>query len=76
MELLTNGEARAIELGLRLDLLGFMYMPLRSQADPVKATQSFPDAAATKGANILTGNEVTSIGQQVDGTYRVVTNQG
>ena len=76
VDLLTNREARSVEPGLSLDLLGFMHMPLRSQADPVKATQAFADAAGAKGANILTGHEVTSIGQQVDGTYRVVTNQG
>ena len=41
VELLTIREARAIEPALSPALLGAMYSPLRSQADPVKATQAF-----------------------------------
>ena len=70
-ELLSINEARAIEPGLNPELLGAMYFPLRGQADPPKATRAFADAARARGAEILTGTEVTAIDQDADGTYRL-----
>ena len=54
-EILSTDEARAIEPGLNPDCLGAMYFPLRGQADPVKTTRAFADAARQRGAEILTG---------------------
>jgi sarcosine oxidase subunit beta len=47
VELVTTREARALEPGLSPALLGAMYSPLRSQADPRRATQAF--AAVSTG---------------------------
>ena len=52
-------------------MLGAVHFPLRAQADPVKATRAFADAAALQGANILTGREVTAITRQPNGVFRI-----
>jgi len=70
-ELLSADEARAIEPGLNPDCLGAMQFPLRGQADPVKATRAFADAARQQGAEILTGTEVTSISCRTAGAYDI-----
>ena len=75
-ELLTPREARAIEPEANPDLLGYMYAPKRGQADPVKSTQAFANAARNAGATINTGHEVLSIEIRADGTYAVQTNHG
>ena len=74
-ELLSVGEARAIEPGLNPELLGAMHFPLRGQADPVKATQAFADAAVQNGAEILTGTEVTAIVKDSGSGYQVVCDE-
>jgi sarcosine oxidase subunit beta len=61
VELVSIREARAIEPGLSPALLGAMYSPLRSQADPRRATQAFARLAARAGARVLTHREVTAI---------------
>jgi glycine/D-amino acid oxidase-like deaminating enzyme len=61
VELLTIREARSLEPGLSPALLGAMYSPLRSQADPVKATRAFAALAERRGARILTHHEVTAV---------------
>ena len=71
LDLLTIDEARSIEPELNPDLYGAMHFPRRGQADPVKATRAFAAAAAERGANIVTGWEVTAIQKSADGTYRV-----
>ena len=70
-ELLTVNEARSIEPELNPELLGAVHFPLRAQADPQKATRAFASAAADRGAQVLTGREVTEIARLGDGTYRV-----
>ena len=60
-ELLTVNEARSIEPELNPELLGAVHFPLRGQADPQKATRAFASAAAERGAQALTGREVTGI---------------
>jgi sarcosine oxidase, subunit beta len=75
VELLTNREARSIEPAVNPQLPGFVHMPLRSQADPVKATQALAAAAVAQGAGIRTGHEVTAL-QRHAGGYRVETNRG
>lgn len=76
VELLNTKDGRAIEPEASPDLKGFIYMPLRSQADPVKATKALAYAAAGNGANILTGHTVTAIQQGGDGAYLVETDKG
>ena len=71
VELLTVNEARSIEPELNPELRGAMHFPLRAQADPRKATRAFAAAAAHRGAQVLTGREVTEISRLADGTYRV-----
>ena len=71
LDLLTIDEARSIEPELNPELYGAMHFPLRGQADPVKATRAFATAAADRGANILTGRDVTGISRTPEGTYRI-----
>ena len=71
LDLLSINEARALEPELSPDLLGAVHFPLRAQADPVKATRAFADAARQAGAQALTGREVTEITRQSDGAFRV-----
>ena len=76
VELLTAREARAIEPEINPALLAYMHTPLRAQADPVKATRAFADAAAKSGARILTNHEVSGIAIRAAGGYLVETDRG
>jgi glycine/D-amino acid oxidase-like deaminating enzyme len=76
VDLLSTQEARMIEPVLSPALLGCLYMPLRAQADPTKATRAFASAAERSGAHILQNHEVTEIQSQSDDSYRVETSQG
>lgn len=71
VELLSTADARAIEPELNPELLGAVHFPRRAQADPVKATRAFADAARREGAEALTGREVTAITLLPGGGYRV-----
>ena len=71
VELLSTEQARSIEPGLNPELKGSVYFPLRAQADPVKSTQAFADAARRLGADILTSRDVTEIGRTAGGSWRV-----
>ena len=76
VELLTPREARSIEPEINPDMLGCMYTPLRAQADPVKATRAFAQAASSVGARIFTNHAVTGIEPRPDGGYAVNTDRG
>jgi sarcosine oxidase subunit beta len=76
VELLTTREARGIEPGFSPDLLGAMYSPLRSQADPVRATRAFAALAGRAGARVCTHREVTAIAARPAGGYTVRTTAG
>ena len=76
VELLTTREARAMEPEANPDLLGFMYTPLRAQADPVKATRAFADAAVKSGARIFTSHAVSDIAPRPDGGYSLASSRG
>jgi sarcosine oxidase, subunit beta len=76
VELLTPREARSIEPEANPALLGYMYMPLRAQADPKKATRAFTNAAERSGARVLVNHEVTTIRVRTDETYLIETAQG
>jgi sarcosine oxidase subunit beta len=71
VELLTIRHARSLEPELSPALLGAMYSPLRSQADPRKATRAFATLAERRGARILTRHEVTEIAPRPSGGYAV-----
>ena len=75
VELLTTREARTMEPEANSNLLGFMYTPLRAQADPVKATRAFADAAAQAGARILTNHAVSGIAPRPGGGYSVASSR-
>ena len=75
VELLTVREARGLEPEMSPALLGAMYSPLRSQADPVKATRAFAALAERHGARVLTHHEVTACTPRADG-YAVETARG
>ena len=72
-ELLTPREALAIEPELNPDLPGYLYMPGRGQADPVKSTRAFADAARVAGASVDTGRNVTAISVRGNGGYSIQT---
>ena len=76
VELITPREARSIEPEINSDMLGYMHTPLRAQADPVKATRVFAQAASAAGARILTNHAVTGIEATPDGGYAVATDRG
>lgn len=76
VELLTGREARSVEPGLSPALLGAMYSPLRSQADPAQATRAFATLAERHGAAILTHREVTALAPRAGGGYVVQTPAG
>ena len=73
VELLGIREARSLEPDLSPLLLGAMYSPRRSQADPVLATQAWTRLAERHGARILTGHEVTAIDSRPAGGFAVRT---
>jgi sarcosine oxidase subunit beta len=71
VELLSIREARAIEPALSPALLGVMYSPLRSQADPVKATRAFATLAARHDARVLEHHEVRALAPRAAGGYTI-----
>ena len=71
LDLLPVNDARGLEPELNPDLWGAVHFPLRAQADPVKATRAFADAAAQQGAQVLTGRNVTDITRLDSGAFRV-----
>ena len=73
VELLTMREARSLEPELHPALLGCLYMPLRAQADPHKATRALAAAAARSGARIRTQQAVIALQQRGDDTYCIDT---
>jgi sarcosine oxidase subunit beta len=76
VELLTTREARSLDPEVNAALPGCMYLPLRGQANPQKATRAFATAAARRGARILTQHAVTAMQARGDNTYLVETTQG
>jgi glycine/D-amino acid oxidase-like deaminating enzyme len=76
VDLLSTSEAQMIEPALSPALLGCLYMPLRAQADPTKATLALANAAEQSGARILPNHEVSGIQSDRDESYRVETSQG
>jgi sarcosine oxidase subunit beta len=75
VELLDLRAARSLEPELSPSLLGAMYSPLRSQADPQRATRAWSRLAERHGARILTGNEVTAIEPRPAGGWVLETSR-
>jgi glycine/D-amino acid oxidase-like deaminating enzyme len=76
VELLATRDVRSLEPGFSPRLLGAMYSPLRSQADPGRATRALAALAARRGARILTNHEVNALAPRSAGGYRARTPQG
>jgi len=76
IELLAPREARSLEPALSPALLGAMYSPLRSQADPRRATRALATLAERQGARILTHHEVRALAPRPAGGYAARTPQG
>jgi glycine/D-amino acid oxidase-like deaminating enzyme len=76
VDLLSIREAREIEPELSPKLLGAMYSPLRSQADPVKTTKAFATLAGRLGARIVTGREVAAVAPRAQRGYSIRTSSG
>jgi sarcosine oxidase subunit beta len=76
VEMLTTREARALEPGLSPAVLGAMYSPLRSQADPRRATTAFATLAERRGARILTNRPVTALTPRAGGGWIAGTAAG
>ncbi|HEU5195108.1 MAG TPA: FAD-dependent oxidoreductase, partial [Methylomirabilota bacterium] len=76
VELLTNREVRGLEPQWSARLLGAMYSPERSQADPRKATRAFAALAAGRGARVLTQREVTALAPRASGGWLASTSGG
>jgi glycine/D-amino acid oxidase-like deaminating enzyme len=76
VELLTTREARSLEPGCSPTLLGAMYSPLRSQADPRRATRAFATLAEREGARILIDHEVRALAPRPAGGYAAHTPHG
>src|SRR2546421_497370 len=76
VELLANREARSLEPGWSPRLLGAMYSPERSQADPCRATRAFATLAERSGARVLTSREVTALAPRPGGGWLARTSGG
>ena len=74
--LLSTREARTIEPGFAPSLLGRCIPPLRSQADPQKATRAFATLAERRGARVLTHHEVTAIESRAGAGFVAHTPRG
>jgi sarcosine oxidase, subunit beta len=76
VELLATRDVRSLEPGVSPRLLGAMYSPLRSQADPRRATRALATLAERLGARILTSHEVSGLAPRPAGGYAARTAQG
>src|SRR4051812_27508457 len=76
VELLGNREVRSLEPQWSERLLGAMYSPQRSQADPRKATRAFAALAERRGARVLTSREVTALAPRPGGGWLASTSGG
>jgi sarcosine oxidase subunit beta len=73
VELLGIREARSLEPTLSPALLGAMYSPRRSQADPVLATRAWASLAERHGARVVTQHAVTAIAPRPAGGWTIET---
>jgi sarcosine oxidase, subunit beta len=76
VELLDNRQACSLEPQWSPRLLGAMYSPQRSQADPGRATRAFAALAERSGACVLTQREVTALTAPTGGGWLASTSGG
>lgn len=75
LKLLSSYEAKAMEPELNLELLGYVYSPTRGQADPLKTTRAFSQAALQSGTKIQTNTKVIGL-RSKHGIWEVETDRG
>ena len=73
VELLDARAARSLEPELAPTVLGALYLPFGSNANPVLTTRALADLARQHGAKLLLRHEVTDIQRLENGAYRVMT---
>ena len=73
VDLISAKQAKSIEPDINDNMEGYIYYPLRAQADPVKSTNSFAKEAIKLGAKLKTNEEVTNILYKNDNTYEIIT---
>jgi sarcosine oxidase subunit beta len=73
VDLISAKQAKSIEPDINDNMEGYIYYPLRAQADPVKSTNAFAKEAIKLGAKLKTNEEVTNILYKNDNTYEVIT---
>ena len=77
LELITTREARTIEPGLSPALHGVVFGgPNRGQANPMKTTRAFAQAAQNEGAQISKDCNVSAIETDTAGAFRITTSTG
>ena len=72
-ELLNAREVRSLEPELTPGILGALYLPYGSNANPVLTTRALAELAHQHGAEFLLHHEVTELQRLENGTYRVQT---
>jgi sarcosine oxidase subunit beta len=73
VDLISAKQAKSIEPDINDNMEGYIYYPLRAQADPVKSTNAFAKEAIKLGAKLKTNEEVTNILYKNDNTYEIIT---
>lgn len=76
-ELITPSEAKSMfPLMDERHFVGAMWDPVEGHLDPSGTTHAYAKAARKLGADIVLRNRVTELTQALDGTWKVVTEQG
>lgn len=73
VELLDARTVRSLEPDLAPGVLGALYTPSGSHANPVLTTRALAELARQHGAELLLHHEVTDLQRLENGTYRVMT---
>ena len=73
VELLDTRAARSLEPELAANVLGALYSPSGSSANPLLTTRALAKLAHQHGAELLLHHEVTELQQMENGKYRVMT---
>ncbi len=75
LQLLSSYEAKSMEPELNPNLLGYVYSPTRGQADPLKTTRAFGQAALNAGTKVQTNTQVIGM-RSNHGIWDLETNNG
>ena len=74
-EIISTKEAKSIEPEISDNMYGYIYYPLRGQADPIKATTAFALEAQDLGTHIKVNEAVNKVYSESDGTFVIKTNK-